>query len=238
MAAPDPRELYSRKEWAAIRSALESGDEEELARALQTEQERADRLRALLAASLGLLVQDLWKVEVVGDSFGMTIHARARRSARIIWTQTMANARRIWADRKRVLGGTRGIFQIGGVPSSPGFRDAYLTAMEAGEEKAARRLLEREAARVVVEAVAQELRKVVGKAWRFLDTEYRAVEERRALERLEEKGVAWAIVVPEPGYCKICASYVLKPTPVSQVHLPPYHPNCRCKVREWKPTPR
>lgn len=236
MAAPDPTEVYSRTEWEAIQSAAIAGDRARLEAALD-ERQAADRLRAVLAASLGVLVTDLYRVEVSGESFGMTTYSRANRSARILVRGVLDHADQIKRDRKRVLGGSRSDFQIDGVPSSEEFRKRHRALKERGAEKEARKLLEKEVDAVTRRAVKDKVLKGAAyKAWRFLDTEYRRIQQERALKRLEKRGVPWVIVVPVPGYCKICAGFVMKPTPIAQAVLPPYHPNCRCKVRAWTPT--
>lgn len=236
MALPNENEFFgSLDEIDELEKSVSEGDEDKIRELLDAKEKQKD-LQVLLASAIGAYLGDaidasaLYNKSEFGESFGVSIGARAGKTARLIRDNALDMAKRIKRDRRRVLRNGLARFQIGGVSSSKEFQIKYRATTDERKRAA---LLKAEIARVTSRAV----RNVVTKrskyyAYRFLDTEYRAVVGVFQLRRMGLKGVKKVQVVPRLGYCAICAPYALKIYSVgASVPKIPFHPNCRCRYR-------
>lgn len=235
MAAPDPREIFPVSVWARLVALGTIGDADGVSQQID-QRETRQTLLLLLAVGLGLTPDEL-TIERVGDSWGLSVSQRANKTAKIIKENAVTQARRIKNDANRIRRRPNGgRFAVAGFSSGKRFREKYQVLVKAGQGKLAANLLEKEIARLSAKAAARNIEKRSAYyAWRFTDTEYRRVKNRRRQERIvASPKYDREIVIPQAGYCNICAAYVFKPAPAGTTRPPPYHPNCRCKIYPWE----
>ncbi len=62
---------------------------------------------------------------------------------------------------------------------------------------------------------------------RLLKTQNTLIRSEERKEWRKENG-GLLLIIPQDGYCDICANYVFQTYPNEISSLPPYHPNCQC----------